>query len=288
MVGRAILLDRTSVAELRKLRQLERGGRRLQWDFYAALEQQRGEHASAIQRAILRASTGPFVFRHWQRVVDFNRSLSPLSARGSVVVDPGGRFNIGDIDQSRFPPFPALYVAADHVTALAEKFGAGGNTLGISPNDFALRAVSSYSCVLLSGEIESVLDLREPKRLEPLVDIIKTFDIPEDLPKRAKALDIEDPRLVRSADELVITLTSAAWRVFPMQFDVPSTSQIFGRLAMNAGVEAIVYPSGRTSQACMAVFPHKISGKSCVELDPPFPAEVTHRRLDADTFADFV
>jgi hypothetical protein len=288
MVDGAIFLDRTSVAHIRDLRQLENEGRRLHWDFYAALEQQRGEHSVAIQRAILGAAKGSFPFSGWQRVVDFNRSLHPLSTRGSVITDPGGRFNIGDIDASKLPTFPSLYLASDHPTALAEKFGTADEAQGLTPNDYALRPPASYSCLLVNGELESIVDLNEPRRLEPFVDIIRTFEVPKDLPKRAQQLRMENPSLVRSASDLVSVLTAVHWRPYPMQFDVPSTSQIFGRLAMSAGVEGILYPSSRTRHECLAIFPTKISGKSFVELESPVPDEITHRRLDADTFQDFL
>ena len=288
MAARAILLDRTSVGHIRHFRDVENQGRRLQWDFYAALEQQRGEHSNAIQKAILEAAQGPFSFNRWQRIVDFHRSLTPLSTRGSVLTDPGGRFNVGDIDASKFPSFPALYLASDHATALLEKFGPADETRGLASNDYALRPSTSYSCLLLRGELESIIDLNEPQRLEPFVDIIKTFEIPKDLPKRAQQLGLENPSLVRSATDLVSVLTTVTWRVFPMQFDVPSTSQIFGRLAMSAGVEGILYPSSKTGHECLAIFPTKISGKSFVELESPVPDAVRHRRLDADTFQDFL
>jgi len=191
------------------------------------LERQRTERADEIQRAILKAAKGPFPFDSWLRIVDFNRSMHPLSAKGSIVTDPGGRFNIGDIDESLFPTFPALYLASDHETALAEKFAPAGSSVGLSQNDFALRPRSSYASLLVRGEVESVIDLREPDRLEPLIEIIKTFDIPSDLPRRARTLRLEDPSLVRSASELISVLTTVHWRIFPMQFDVPATPQIF-------------------------------------------------------------
>ena len=43
----------------------------------------------------------------------------PLSARGSLQ-DPGGRFNIGEIDTTRFPPFSGLYIASDKETSIQE------------------------------------------------------------------------------------------------------------------------------------------------------------------------
>lgn len=58
-------------------------------------------------KSSLREVAAPFEFSAWQRAVKYRYSLAPLSTKGSLV-DPGGRFNIGAIDPSRFPLFPAL------------------------------------------------------------------------------------------------------------------------------------------------------------------------------------
>lgn len=288
MVVRAMVLDRWSLKDVHEWRRLERDGRAVQWDFYAHLQQQRSESAEPIQKAIVRAATGPFLFKGWQRIVDYNYSIHPLSTRGSVVTDPGGRFNIGDIDRAKFPTFPALYLASDHPTALAEKFGLGNAADHLSAQDFALRSPASYSCLSVSGEVETVLDLGQPDRLQPLVDIISRYSVPAGLATRARKLGLEEPSLVRTARDLVAVVTAPNWRVFPMQFDVPSTSQILAQLAMSAGVEAILYPSNKTGSRCLAMFPDKLGERSYVELDPPLPTEVHHRRLDARTFRDFL
>jgi hypothetical protein len=287
MVGHAILLEQTSLSHVQRGRQFEADVRRLHWDHYAGLEQQRSEHSEEIQRALLKAAVGPFSFRSWQRIVDFKYTLHPLSARGSLLTDPGGRFNIGDLDQSKFTPFPALYLASDHTTALSEKFCPPGESKGLTAQDFALRPMTSYSSVQVRGEIESVVDLRDPRRLESFVEIIRSFVVPSDLPKRARSLGVQLPRIITSVDELVAALTAVNWRVHPMQMDVPAASQIFGRLAMSAGVEAILYPSTKTDELCMAVFPHKIGGLSRIELHPPVPEQLDHRRLDADSAQNF-
>ncbi len=74
-----------------------------------------------------------------------------------------------------------------------------------------------------------------------------------------------------------------------MQFDVPFPSQIFGRIALDAGIEGILYSSSLTQKACVVIFPENfLNSPSSVELDGRKPAEAVHARIDAATFTDFV
>ena len=93
------------------------------WESYSALQHQRSAVAEEITGALARAAGGPFPFSRWVRVVDYQFTNHPLSTAGSVKSMTGGRFNIGDIDPMKFAPFPALYLASDRDTALAETLG---------------------------------------------------------------------------------------------------------------------------------------------------------------------
>ncbi len=81
------------------------------WDYYSDLAFQRSCIYDSLKNSLLERAM-EFQFSRWQRAVTYRYCLEPLSTKGSLV-DPGGRFNIGLIDPSRFPPFPALYVASD-------------------------------------------------------------------------------------------------------------------------------------------------------------------------------
>jgi hypothetical protein len=81
------------------------------WDFYCDLALQRANVLPDIKTALAEASIQKYEFSKWKRLVQFRHSNAPLSSRGSLICDPGGRFNIGDLDTTRFPPFPSLYVA---------------------------------------------------------------------------------------------------------------------------------------------------------------------------------
>jgi hypothetical protein len=91
------------------------------WEYYSELAFQRNQIREQLKSS-LRDKAKPFEFPRWQRIVRYKYSLVPLSTKGSLV-DPGGRFNVGDIDRARYPAFPALYIASDKGTALAEVLG---------------------------------------------------------------------------------------------------------------------------------------------------------------------
>ncbi len=283
-----IVFDEFTLDAVQGAKKFARERARYYWDYYAALAQQRAENSDEIKKALVGAAEGPYSFRCWQRIVDYQYSLHPLSTVGSVVTDPGGRFNIGDIDTTRFSPFPALYIAADLPTAMIEKFGPSDGGSGLSNLDFALRSGASFSCVSVSGALDTVIDLRRPERLQAFVDIIKRFKLPSDLAGRGRALMQSPPRTVRSTEDLVEAVMTPKWRDEPMQVDIPAASQLFGQLIWTSGIEGIVFPSVKSGETCLAIFPANLSASSYAKLDDAAPAGVTHLRLDGTTYRDFV
>ena len=71
--------------------------------------------------------------------------------------------------------------------------------------------------------------------------------------------------------------------MLPMQYDLPSNSQVFGRIAAAAGVHGILYPSVRVEgRQCLALFPQNWrSSGSYIEVMDPSPAEARLVRIDA-------
>ena len=283
-----IVLDQFTLAAVRSGKNYAREVARYQWDYYAALAQQRAENSDEIKKSLVGAAEGPFEFKGWRRIVDYQYSLHPLSTVGSVVTDPGGRFNIGDIDRARFSPFPALYLAFDQPTAIVEKFGPAEGTSGLSNLDFALRAGPSYSCVSVSGGLDAVINLQHPERLQAFVDIIKKFKLPSDLAGRSSAIGQPLPTAVGTVEDLIAAVTIPEWRNEPMQVDIPAAPQIFGQLVWTAGIEGILFPSSKTGEACLAIFPENLSASSFAQLDHKAPAGVTDLRLDGTTYRNFV
>lgn len=74
-----------------------------------------------------------------------------------------------------------------------------------------------------------------------------------------------------------------------MQFDVPVTPQIFGQIAVEAGIEGILYPSKFLDGGdCLAIFPQNFdeTSGSFVQLDDEAPKEARIRRWDAKTWKE--
>jgi len=153
--------------------------------YQATLESQRIEQRDGIARSLLEACQ-PFVFNRWQRRVSSKYSLQPLSARGSAIHGIGGRFNIGSIDPDQYPSFPALYLAVNQDTALQEALGSIQPKRGMTFRELALKRVDSYAMYSLSGSFDCVLDITRWDALNPFVEIIKNFRIPDEIVQWAK------------------------------------------------------------------------------------------------------
>jgi RES domain-containing protein len=256
------------------------------WHYYSDLAFQRNRIREKLNSS-LRERAGPFTFSGWQRIVRYKHSLTPLSTKGSVA-DPGGRFNVGEIDPTRYPVFPALYIASDKGTALAEVLGRNNPSDKLTPEELALTKPDSISAVSVSGRLESVLDIRKRNNLAGFVNLIKDFRLSKSLIVRARKLRFP-LQLIRTVKELSAVLEQRDWRNWPMVFDVPSSCQIFGSQVMDAGIEGILYNSGLTQKACLAIFPQNfLNSSSYVELDDAAPSDEVQRRIDSSNFSNFV
>lgn len=283
------IFDTFTLESLRKGRRIMADVLRFAWDHYSALQHQRSAVAEEIAEALACARSGPFPFSGWMRVVDYQFTNHPLSAVGSVKSMAGGRFNIGDLDPIKFAPFPALYLASDHKTVLAETLGQPGESDGLTQDELALRSKRSYSCVAVNGMMETVIDISEMARLRQFVDVIGEFKLPVAIRENAKRLGIPGG-IVSSIAELETALFALHWRAMPMQMGVPASSQIFGQLVARAGIEGIVFPSVRSGSGgtSLAVFPQNLQGDSFVQLADPAAPATKHVRLDARTWRAFV
>lgn len=282
-----ILLDQFSVKDIHKWIAVRDDLLKYQWDYYKDFAYQRSKISDKIRGSILEAAEKTFKFEKWQRAVKYKYTLEPLSVIGSLI-DPGGRFNIGDISPLQFPPFPALYLAVDKDTSFQELL-----CKKIDPSqknhslDLALTNPQSISVVSVSGSLDSVINLKEPKKLQPFIDLIKGFPISNGLKKAAKKIREVEPSLIQTVPRLLEALSDLNWRRWPMQFDVPATPQIFGQLVVDAGVEGILYTSKFTGKDCLAIFPQNFNEGSSVQLDDDGPAETKIRRLDSKNWNEF-
>ncbi len=257
--------------------------------YYSALAHQRAQIINDLKHS-LSCNTKPFSFENWSRIVTYRFSDHPLSTRGSVLNDPGGRFNIGDIDTLRFPAFPALYVAQDYYTAYKEIFGQSTmeGKQDLSEEDFAFADSSSFSKICIRGRIEHTLDVNSKSSLEQFVQLIRDFRIPKELSAKARALKVQPPRIVSTTDTLQAVLMDPNWRNMPQLVDSPAPSQLFGQIARAAGIEAILYKSKMSNKNCVAVFVDNFQNSSSfVELEGKLPKAVKHCRIDSTTWKSF-
>jgi hypothetical protein len=180
-----------------------------------------------------------------------------------------------------------LYLAQTYETALAEKFGvhtAGGCDL--TPLQLALRRPTSFTQVRVQGRLEGVLNVGDAKALKAFVEVIKEFAVPKGVATLARQLGLKrPPEMVRSVGGLQKQLIDSNWRMLPVQYDLPSNSQVFGRIAVAAGLSGILFPSSRVEGAqCLACFPQNWRGSGCfVELMDPAPRETVATRIDGQS-----
>jgi len=278
-------LESGRVSDIIKSKKLYEDLVEFHWRYYSELAFQRRRIREELNSSLRNAAAG-FQFSRWQRVVKYKYSLDPLSAKGSLS-DPGGRFNVGAIDPTRYPMFPALYLAADKATALAEVLGRDKDRGSLTPEELALTKPDSISAVSVSGRLDAVVDIRMSGNLSAFVNLIKSFRLSKPLTVEARRLGFP-LQLITTVAELKPVLMVANWRNWPMLYDVPAGGQIFGGVAVDAGIEGIVYGSVLTGKECLAMFPQNFLNSSAyVELDDPAPSDDVRTRIDSTNFAEF-
>lgn len=250
-------LDTFTVEDIRKWKQGQDEFIRVHWDWYSELAYQRSKVLPNIKEALSEASVGPFDFTDYQRAVKYKWSLDPLSVRGSIA-DIGGRFNIGEIDRTKFPVFPALYLGQDRMASLQELLQVDPNGEGeLTAEELALTDSQSVTIVSMFGSLETIIDLDQPDRLKKCINLIKDFKVSEALVKAGRKIGFE-PNAARDIAKLIPTLLDPFWRRFPMHVDVPANSQLFGQLVSESGIDGIKYPSKYPRNLVWRYFP-KIS-----------------------------
>lgn len=281
-------LEQFSEQSLKKWRGSADALDELHTKLFFELELARQRHSTQLIEAIRANLTPGTPFQGWARIIDYRYCLTPLSVAGSLKGD-GGRFNIGSgLNPAAFPAFPALYIASDYSTAVRERFGMdlSASLDGLSSSMLALRSPASFTHVGLRGHVELVLDMSDLRYLHAFAAVLRRFTLPDSVRRLARRLNMRaPPTLVRSAAGLQRQLLHRDWRIYPVQFDLPSNSQVFGRIAAAAGVHAILYPSARqVSGRCLALFPQNWKASSCfVEVTDAAPSEARLTRLDGSS-----
>ena len=256
--------------------------------YYSYFQNEYSKIIDKLKNALNKNAFSNFQFKAWRRVISFKYSDDPLSAKGSVLNDPGGRFNIGDIDKLKFPCFPALYIAQDYETAYREKFQKKSiNTQfnGLTSDELSLNR-ESVSNILVEGTIHHVFDLSKAKNLKDFFnEINRNIKTPKDFYSDTRKLNLS-VEVAESVDEFKKIILEEHWRLMPMQFDIPSYSQIFGQIASIAGIEAILYPSKMNAhKKCLAIFVKNFEySDSFVSIVGEVPNSVKFSILDSNTF----
>lgn len=128
---------------------------------------------------------------------------------------------------------------------------------GLSAEELALTPAGSYSTIRLNGHLELVFDLVQAGALEPVCEVLRKINPPAEAIRLQKRLKIPGSpgTMIRSAARLIHETLVANWRSLPVQFGNPAVSQILAGLILDAGHEAIRYPSTKRDGECAAVFP---------------------------------
>jgi hypothetical protein len=284
-------LDRFSEADLKRWNSLSKDLDELNDILYSGIEPQRRRHHAKLLEALRSVPTTPMDFDGWVRLIPWRYTNAPLSAAGSLK-NCGGRFNIGaDVDNAIHPRWPALYIGENQETAYREKFGLskGDQVDGLSGEELALTNGGSYTAVRLDGHVELVFDLAQQRALDPVCAVLAKMTMPAEARRLHRRLKLAGPppSMIRSASRLLKESLETNWRGLPAQFGLPAVSQILASLIVDAGFEAIRYPSTKGGGECVAVFPHRLaSDASFVSVSDVAPDGVKHTRLDISTADD--
>ncbi len=279
------LLEKSNMEDMKAAREWTEKLLDYHWKFYYELAYQRNQNSEKIKETINESCVFDFEFSNWQRAVKYKYSLHPLCTVGSITFI-GGRFNTGRDINLQIPEFQCLYLTIDKDTALQETLGQEpSKNKKLSPQEMALSNPQSETIVAVYGRLDKVFDLRKELNLKKLVSILKTFKLSKEIKRLAKEANLEEPKVIKNQKELLATILESHWRDKPVNFDIPSNSQIFGYLIYLAGIDGIIYPSKLTKKDCLAIFPRNFeNGESFVALTDEPPSEKVPTRIDSSNW----
>jgi len=277
-------LDRFTESSVEKWNEISADLDELNDVLHFNLEPERRRRRPQLLDALRQINPVEFELENWVRIVDFQWSLEPLSAAGSLTYI-GGRYNAGqDLDRNTLEPWPTLYIAEDYQTAYREKFqiSADHSVDGLSAEELALDPGKSHSTVFLKGKLSRIFEI-SPQNLGPVAQILGRIKMPERAEKIKKKLKIQpqDLRMVTSGKQLYEIMVVHNWRILPVQFGLPSPTQILSELIKAAGFEGIAYPSSKNGGRCLAVFVDSLATGSFVEIKDSAPKGVISRLDDS-------
>ena len=291
MTNKYIPIEILKINDIRRLEKRKNDILSYYYKHYSYFQNERSKIINDLKESLNKNCTS-YKFKTWHRLISFKFSDNPLSSRGSLLDDPGGRFNIGDLDKIKYPSFPALYIAEDFETAYCEKFQLKQSSSigGLTADELALNKSTSITSIIIDGQINTIIDITKPKKLSHFYEAIKGIKLPKELAIEAKRLKITAAYHVKSLKELIESIIGGNWRKFPMQVDIPSNSQIFGQIVNASNIEAILYPSKmRSKKKCLAIFSENFrNSSSYVQIKDAVPKYVKINCLNAETFHELI
>lgn len=284
-------LERISQKDLRSFQNRSRNLTEYYTDHYNYFSEHRKKVFPRLLDSI-RSNCKSFTFSDYQRATSHKYCLTPLSAKGSILSETGGRFNIGKMNPN-IPKFAALYIADDKETAIREVFQIESDSEqnGLNDEDLALIKKESLSIVTVSGYLEQVLDLTTKESLKAFFNAIKHIKLPESLKRKANTFSTNPRPEVKTLTDLYNSMFEPKYKVHSMLFDLPSNSQILGHIAYEAGIQAIKYPSKFTKNICLAIYPANFENNtSYVEISSQVSDAMKDidKRMDKNSFKQFI
>lgn len=187
------------------------------------------------------------------------------------------------MNPSVVPRFSALYIAQDKETAEKELLLSKDHPK-LSPFDFSLTDPSSISIVAVHGILDTIFDIRGDTKLKRIIKILSKFKFSPFLKKLSSTLKI-DSKIIKTKKQMYESISETKWRNKPMDFDVPSNSQIFGQMVRNSGISGVLYCSSITQKECLAIFPTNFKNSSSfIELIDKPPNKKIPRKVDSSNF----
>ena len=268
-----LLLEYFSDEELMGWRALAKELQDYHYLWFFELESQRASNQARLVEALRSVPGRNVELAGWGRAVAYKYSHIPLSCVGSLKW-VGGRFNYGaDIDDTRFAPFPALYLAQDPETGFREMNGLvrEDKRAGLTAKELSLCSESGVSWIAVNGSACNVFDLTRATNLRAFASALSSFKVSRNVREAEGKLRATPLKLVGTARELHRTFMVEHWREFPAQFSTPANSQLFGNLLSHAGFEGVLFSSTITKKHNMALFPRQLENSASVirVVDPP-------------------
>lgn len=227
--------------KLIRLEKMDNDARQLWADFQNYLADEREKRLDEITDALLANAEPNFEGKFYSRIVGSKFSLSPLSSKGSYLMPPGGRFNIGQ-SISYHSYFSALYIANDYETAFYEKFNVETN----DSKEFSssLRSPDSFTHHRINFKLDKIIDLTNNKAINAFYEVVKNIKMPKIYADQAKRLKLKMD-VVPSSSQLRETIFDPRYQQWDFWIDQPSPSQWFAHYVRYAGIQGIRYPSLR-------------------------------------------